>query len=359
MDFYDEIKKLAVRATEQIGKLQTEEATKTALVLPMLRSLGYDVFDPAEVIPEFTADIGIKKGEKVDYAIISNGKPSILFECKTIGSNLRRDQASQLYRYFTTTESRFGVLTDGVKYEFYSDLDEQNKMDAKAFFIFDLLNHTESDVRELRKFGKEKYDEGTILATANSLKYGRLIDAWLQNQLDQPCEEFVKLVGSQIYEGRMTAAVTVWMTALTKDALDRAIRSRVREKLQSALDRGKESTDVNSEDDPSALVPATEDGIVTTEQEMEGFRIVQAILSEVVSPERVIMRDAKSYCAILLDDNNRKPICRLRLDGKQWRIGTFKDKVETLNNITKLSEIFHLRGDLLSAANEYIASGTD
>jgi len=69
--------------------------------MPFINVLGYDVFDPTEVVPEFTADIGTKKGEKVDYAIMKDGKPIILFECKWSGADLNKEHASQLHRYFS------------------------------------------------------------------------------------------------------------------------------------------------------------------------------------------------------------------------------------------------------------------
>lgn len=346
-----EIEKLTSRATEQIGALATEEATKTSLVLPILRALGYDVFNPEEVVPEYTADHRIKQGEKVDYAIKIGGKPTILIECKTAGTTLDSRKASQLYRYFTTTEARFGVLTDGIRYEFFSDLDERNRMDSKPFFVFDLLTHSEEEVRELRKFGKEKYSEDTILSTANSLKYGRLIDAWLAKQFTEPSEEFVRLVGGAVYEGRMTAQVVDWMGGLVGRALNRAVRTRVRDNLESALER--DSAPLDGAGDPPPNPTAGDTGIVTTEEEYEAHRIIRAILSEYTDPDRVAMRDAKSYCAILLDDNNRKLLCRLRFDTRQWRVGTFDGKQETLNDIETLSDIYQLRPLLQAALQDY------
>src|SRR3989304_10247913 len=140
MDFIDRVRELAARAEKLIPRVQTEEGTKNALVMPFINNvLEYNVFDPAEVMPEFTADVGTKKGEKVDYAVLKDNKPIILFECKCVGADLNKEQASQLYRYFSVTEARFGVLTDGIVYRFYSDLEQPNKMDAKPFFEFNLL----------------------------------------------------------------------------------------------------------------------------------------------------------------------------------------------------------------------------
>ena len=111
MDFVDQLKQFAKRVESMKDSLQTEEATKTALIMPFFSMLGYDVFNPQEFVPEFTADVGIKKGEKVDYAILKDGEPVILVECKSITENLDRHD-SQLFRYFGTTTAKFAILTN-------------------------------------------------------------------------------------------------------------------------------------------------------------------------------------------------------------------------------------------------------
>lgn len=118
MDFIDRINELAARIPKQLDYCTTEEATKNALVLPFINALGYDIFNPTEVLPEFTADVGIKKGEKVDYAILQNGKPIMLFECKWSGADLSKAHVSQLYRYFNVVpDVRFGILTNGIRHK--------------------------------------------------------------------------------------------------------------------------------------------------------------------------------------------------------------------------------------------------
>ena len=121
---------------------------------PFFRALGYDTTDPTEVVPEFTADIGTKRGEKVDFAIVKDKSPVMLFECKWCGTELSNEHTSQLYRYFGVTETRFGVLTNGIVYWFYSDLEQPNKMDSKPFLEFNMLDIKEPLVEELKKFTK-------------------------------------------------------------------------------------------------------------------------------------------------------------------------------------------------------------
>ncbi|OAN50866.1 type I restriction endonuclease [Magnetospirillum moscoviense] len=170
MDFSDKIAALAQRIAKQKDAIETEEATKTAFIMPFLRDLGYDVFDPHVVMPEFTADVGVKKGEKVDYAIKLDGKVVMLVECKPCKGALSTQHMSQLYRYFSVTEARFGILTNGIVYWFFTDLAEPNKMDAKPFFEFDMLNYRPAQVEELKKFATGNFDVATILETASILE---------------------------------------------------------------------------------------------------------------------------------------------------------------------------------------------
>jgi predicted type IV restriction endonuclease len=141
MDFIEKLQALSSKILKQRESVATEQAAKNAFVLPFLEILGYDVFDPTEVVPEFTCDIGTKKGEKVDYAIVSNGSVRMLFECKKSGADLNaKDSANQLLRYFhVKSEVRVAVLTDGILYRFYSDIDERNFMDDRPFLEINML----------------------------------------------------------------------------------------------------------------------------------------------------------------------------------------------------------------------------
>lgn len=154
MDLVDKLGAIAAKVEKQRNTISTEEATKTSFIMPFLKELGYDVFDATEVIPEFTADVGIKKGEKVDYAIALDNKIVMLVECKMLGSKLDANVESQLHRYFHATEARIGILTDGLVYKFYTDLEELNKMDNKPFLEFALNQLDDSIIQEIKKFSK-------------------------------------------------------------------------------------------------------------------------------------------------------------------------------------------------------------
>ncbi|WP_372754336.1 type I restriction endonuclease [Labilibaculum sp.] len=344
MEFLSKLKTLSERVETLKENLQTEEATKNALIMPFIQILGYDVFNPMEVIPEFTADLGIKKGEKVDYAIMQNGKPIILIECKHWKENLDI-HSSQLHRYFNVTKARFGLLTNGVKYRFYTDLEENNIMDKEAFLEFDFENIKENAAIELKKFQKENFDIDKIINSASGLKYSTAIKEILMNELADPSEEFVRFFTKQIYTGKViTKKVLEEFTEIVKKATNQAFKDIVNDRLQSALNK---ETEPIEEDENSVK---EESKVVTTEEETEAFQIVRSIVRTKVDLSRVSARDTQSYFGILLDDNNRKPICRLHLNNCNKYLGVFnQDKKEEKILLNNIDEIFQYSDKILEA----------
>lgn len=354
MDLIDRLRELAARVTRILPSIQTEEACKNAFVMPFLSALGYDVFNPEEVLPEFTADVGTKKGEKVDYAINKDGKVIMLVECKWCGRSLSLENASQLFRYFTVTDARCAILTNGLVYQFYTDIDEPNKMDKHPFFTFNIQDFNESHVEELKKFTKPTFDITNVLGTAATLKYTDQVKAVLAEELASPSDEFVRLLASRIYDGRMTQAVREQFTGIVQRSFAEFIRERISNRLRTAL----RETAPQSDEAPvaAAAVSVAEPDVVTTEEEIEAYNIIKAILRQVVDPKRVAIRDAKSYCAILLDDNNRKPLARLHFNAQSKKyVGVFSQKNEERVEITSLDDLFALAPRLLAAAQEYDA----
>lgn len=365
MDFADKIAALAQRVAKQKDSIETEEATKNAFIMPFISALGYDVFDPHVVVPEFTADVGVKKGEKVDYAIKIDGKVVMLIECKPCKGALSTHHMSQLYRYFSVIEARFSILTNGIVYWFFTDLEQQNKMDAKPFFEFDMLNYRPAQVDELKKFVNSNFDVASILETASDLKYGSLLMREIASEIDSPSDEFMRLLIGRVYDGKLTANILSKFGALVNKAMKDSVRELVNQRLSSAIDdsaktalpvTSSEPTKVGATqpDRPSAEGTGQLEDIVTTQEEIEAYQIVRAIVREVVKVERVVMRDAKSYCAILLDDNNRRPICRLHLNRGVKYLGLFNaDKNEERVRIDSLDDIFAHAARLKITAASY------
>lgn len=336
--FAERIEALATRSKTAERQALTEEATKTSVILPFLQALGFDVFNLDEVTPEFIADVGVKKGEKVDFAVKIDGKIAMLIEAKPVSSRLGDAQFSQLFRYFTVTEARLAILTNGKEAWFFSDTDEPNKMDKKPFFTFDFQKHDKSQVDELARFQKGSFAIDSIIEAASNLKYTQQAATYLKKQLDEPDDDFVRLVGRQIYDGSITKGVAEVLRPAIQAALDEIIRDRIQDKLSITLRPEAAST-------PSSIVEPladTDDDIVTTDEEREGFLIVRAIAAKHVPIDRITLRDSKSYCAILMDDNNRKPICRLYFNSATTKnLGVFdSDKKETKVRITSPSDLY-------------------
>lgn len=348
MDFKDQILQLATRVEKLLPQLKTEEATKNALIMPFIQVLGYDVFNPFEVNPEFIADIGIKKGEKVDYAIMKEGEPTILIECKHHLEKLDPHN-SQLFRYFHTTTAKFGLLTNGLAYRFYTDLVEKNKMDSTPFFEFNITEIKEAEIVELKKFHKSYFDVESITNTASELKYLHELKTLLVQEMVTPSENFVSFFAKQIYSGVLTAKVKEQFGPIIKRSFSSLINDSISDRLKSALNQEKQIEVAEATKlEENAITEAATTGIVTTEEELEGFYIVKSLLRQHVDAKRIAYRDALSYFAILLDDNNRKTICRLYLGASKKYLAIPDDnKKEIKHEINSLDEIYQHTEDLL------------
>ncbi|HUX08278.1 MAG TPA: type I restriction endonuclease [Acidobacteriota bacterium] len=356
MDLIDQIKALSLSIKEQADYLTTEEATKNACVLPFIQSLGYNIFNPKEVVPEFTADYGVKKGEKVDYAILKDDKPIILFECKRYGTNLDEVHASQLYRYFSVMEVRVGILTNGRDYRIYADLEKPNKMDSKPFLEFDILNISESQVKEIKRFSKLTFDIEELLSTAGELKYTKQIIKVLSDQYNKPSESYVRFFIKEVYNGRATQGVIGKFTEIIKQAMRLFVSEKINERLETAFsEEEKEVETVAAVEEGSS----ESKGIVTTEEEIEGYHIVKAALKDVVDVKRIVAKDTRSYFSIIFDGNTWKPICRLHfnnIDNKSISLFYFEgcDRKEKFIYIKDVYDIFDHADVLRSVVKHYL-----
>ena len=353
MEFLDHIKKLGKKVVAQKELLQTEEATKNALVMPFIVALGYDVFDPEEVVPEYVADVGMKKGEKVDYVLIANGEPQMIIECKKANCVLQPEDKAQLHRYFgVLADVRFGILTNGIVYRFYSDIDNNNIMDDDPFLEIDLSQIQESlafarAVESLERFSKARFSPEKAIGTATNLKYLTQIKKVLENQYKAPSAEFVRVCMQSLYSGPKTQTVIRQFTEIVRQAFNELVNDEVNRRLKLVFEAEKgpdekpdekpgeaekgpdEKPDEKSgeaekgPDEKPDEKPDQPNRIVTTEEEIAAVDLIKDLISEKVNPERVFMRDQISYCGVLLDNNNRKVICRLFLSQEKKHISLF------------------------------------
>lgn len=364
MEFADKIKSVADKVRLNRDKIETEEGTKNAFIMPFISTvLGYDVFNPNEVTPEFTADIGVKKGEKIDYALLKNAEVSILMECKKVGDPLSLKHASQLFRYFSATSARIAILTNGQQYHVYTDGDAPNRMDDEPFLMFDLLDIDQALLPELKKLSKESFDLDSIVNAAEELKYVGLVRRALAEEVKDPSDDWVSFFLSKIYEGRRTRAVVDQFRPIVKKSIGRYISDQVNDRLKSAIGEYAEEAPVKPDEvtegpEGAAPVIMMEPDVVTTEEELDGFNIVRAIAVSEVPADRIVYRDAKTYFAVLLDDNNRKPIIRLYLNGKTVKyVTTFDtdDRGGVRTDIGSVVDIYKVADQIRQAIQRYEA----
>ncbi len=364
LEISERLASLATKVSQQRSSIETEEATKNAFVMPFISLvLGYDVFNPNEVVPEFTTDVGTKKGEKIDYAIVKDDEVQILIECKHIGAPLNVKHASQLFRYFAVANARIAVLTNGDEYQFFTDLDAPNRMDEKPFLVIQLSDLDSSLIPELRKLTKDAFDLDSIISAAEELKYVGELKRVLAAQFSSPDTDWVKFLTARVYAGAFTQKVREQFTGLVEKATKQFLNDRVNDRLKAAL--GSQS--ITSDDTSATSSEASEhvatasvenaiknDGIETTLEEIEGFQIVRAIACSEVSPLRIAQRDTKTYFGVLLDDNNRRPIARLWFNTSQKYIGLFdEDKNETRHPIHSLHEIYEHAEQIRATVHYY------
>lgn len=358
MDFIDQLRQFSTRVTKLKDQVATEEATKTSIIMPFFQMLGYDVFNPSEFVPEFTADVGIKKGEKVDYAILDEtGNPLILIEAKWCGEALDK-HGSQLFRYFGTTPAKFAILTNGIIYRFYTDLEEQNKMDEKPFLEFNLLDIRETLVGELKKFQKNNFDLETIFNTASELKYTNQIKQIFAQQMTNPSDEFISCFLSGIYSGRKTQNIIDKFRDIVKKSLNQFVNELMNDRIKAALESESKSemkeVAATKEIEPPVMQVEPEK-VQTTEEEREGLFIVRALLREIVQPSKIVSKDTESYFAILFENNTRKWICRLQLGyAKKYIYLPDENKGLIKHSVESVDDLYNLKDELITVVKRYL-----
>lgn len=343
------IKALSERIKTMKDKILTEEATKHSFVMPFLSALGYDVFDPMVVVPEFISDIGTKKGEKVDYAILKDDKPIIIIEVKNHTEKLDNHN-NQLIRYFNVTECKFGILTNGVEYRFFSDLEEKNKMDKLPFLSINLEIARDRDIKELAKFAKDVLDTEAILQMASAKKYYKEIQAIFKNEIENPSDEFVTFFAKRITDKRMTASIIEEFRTYVKKSFSEVLNDIANDKIQAIQSTLSvpQQAEISQEE---TIAVADEKQIDTTDDELSGYYIVRSIVGETLGVNNVSFKDTMSYFTILYQGKVTKWICRLYFNGKQKMLGIPDENgVEIKTAINNIDELYIHKEELIASA---------
>lgn len=351
MDFIEKLRHFSDRIDSVKETIQTEEATKTSIIMPFFAMLGYDVFNPREFMPEYTADVGIKKGEKVDYAILFDNIPTILIEAKSINENLNK-HGSQLFRYFGTSEAKFAILTNGIIYKFFTDLDDLNKMDEKPFLEINMLDIKEYQIAELKKFTKDNFNVDEIFSVASDLKYSNEFKTIISNEMSTPTDDFIKFFLNKAYDGRQTQAIIDKFKPVLKKSLNSFVNELMSDKIKIAFDNT--STSETQTLDTVINDEIIENKIITTPEELEAYFIVKQIASSTVPLTDIKYKDNERYMAIYFAKTNNW-ICRLHFNSaKKYIIVPDSTKKPIRFDIETIYDINNYSTEILEALSRYL-----
>jgi len=310
-EFEKEISKLAKRIEQTKEFTHTEESTKMSFVLPFFKVLGYDYTDPREVVAEFTADINSKNMDKVDYVIMDNGQPAILVECKHWSVKLD-SHINQLLKYFVSTSAKFAILTNGIDYFFYTDLETTNILDKTPFLKINMLNLKTHSLKELMKFKKDMFNVNEILTTAEELKYTGSVISLFGKEYNEPSDDFIRHVISNVYSGVKNKAVVEKFRPIVKNSFAQFVNDLISDRLETVL--RPEIKEVPTEPLVTETSEVDEEiESVPTEEEIQAFYIVKGILAEETELDLIQYKDTTRYFAVLYDNKVTKWICRLSL----------------------------------------------
>ena len=360
MDFKDSILQLSEKIAKQIDGIATEEATKTSFIMPMIAALGYDVFNPFEVVPEMECDL-TKRGDRIDYAIMKDNTPILLIECKHCKQNLDL-HSTQLAKYYAASNARFGVLTNGVEYRFYADLEKQNIMDEKPFLVVNMVDLSDNDIEQLKKFHKSYYNEHDILSTAQELQITIQIKDLLNKNFQQPSDEFTRYFVKCLNDWKSSSKLIEQYRPILKKSIASVINDIIADRLNVAIKSEGVSETKQSEEQtasdvseeatakelPNGVVFQDEEkGIVTTQEEIDAYNIIRSILRQYIDVKRIQYNDYKSYFTINLDGSTWWWICRLSLGKRKKQFCIPKDgyksnewiEIESIDDLFKFEDI--------------------
>ena len=337
MAFKEDIQKLISQIIQRKNYITNEEMTKHSLIIPFIQILGYDIFNPLAIKPEYSADFGKKKGEKVDYAVFRDNNPIMFIEAKSPSEKLENHDA-QLSRYFNSTpEVKLGIITNGIKYKFFTDLNESNVMDSNPFFELNLENINDNDIDILQKFTKDFFDLSNMLQFAEELVYMSKLIKNLKELFRNPSDEFIRLLVKDFSDSRVTANVIERFKPLVKKAVTSALLEIVSHGiLQSENISENASEEINNQqaenNDNDNEITNEKAKIITTEEELKSFKIITNILTNCGKDiSNLKYKDTCNYFGVL-NKNILGWFLRINLDANVKHLTT-KLSIETAKEL--------------------------
>ncbi|MEH2390802.1 MAG: type I restriction endonuclease [Nostoc sp.] len=312
MGFTEDITKLSEQVRKRADQVVGEEATKMALIVPFLNALGYDVYDPSEVMPEYVADFAIKKAgqfEKVDYALAINNNIVMLVEAKARGQKAEAHDG-QLSRYFNgLLTTKVAIVTNGVEYRFFTDLRDKNVMDKEPFFGFNILEYDTTDIDNLKFFHRDNFDITAITSHAEEMVYVKGMTQLVGNLLRSPSEEFVRFLVSELrssdhryeFQGNINARVIEKFKIIVKKSIQGSLLDLMTSSLSREMSQPvKVEVEPEIEEEEQPQDPQ-ESKVVTTAEEIAAFETIKAITQTSKSYSfELKYRDTTSYFGINL-----------------------------------------------------------
>ncbi|HEY9630263.1 MAG TPA: type I restriction endonuclease [Coleofasciculaceae cyanobacterium] len=310
MTFTEDIARLSEQVRRRSDNVSGEEATKQALILPFFDALGYDVWDPTEVRPEYISDAATKKSgqfEKVDYAVSINGTMVILVEAKA-RSQRAEAHDGQLHRYFTWTESaKVGIVTNGVDYRFFTDLRRDNIMDDEPFFSFNVLQYEPKDIENLKFFHRDNFDAAAIGRQAEEMVYVKGMTHLVGDLLRSPSEEFIRFLVGEVgkvsptcsIEGKINKRVIERFRSIVTKSIQNSLVDLMTRSLSQEIALSEEVKPVETEELESCEAESDPSRVITTPEELEAFEKIKAIAStSTTSQFPVEYKDVVSYFGV-------------------------------------------------------------
>lgn len=354
MDLLDQLHVLSKRARQFANDLNNEESTKMTLITPFIQILGYDTSNPAEVMPEYTADFpDIKSGERVDYAVVEKGIPKILIEAKPFKTNLKDAEKGQLARYFHVTEARVAILTNGRIYQFYTDLDNSNTMDVAPFAEVDLYDLSNAPIKEIKKLTKPVFDLVGLLESAERLKYLKGVKEEIKAEFIEPSDWLVKEMATRIHTAkRITNTIQDQFKPIVQEAIQSIINDKINDRLKSAIEAEEKGHDNENDINSNNSNEIENDGIETTPEEIEGWYIVKSICAKLVDPNRITSKDTKTYFVINLDGKTQKTILRLYFNTGKKKLQIYDDEEPIIVEVEQPSDIYKSSERIIASLNK-------
>lgn len=276
MVFSDDIAKVSEQVRKRAEVVTGEEATKTGMIMPFLSALGYDVWEPTEVIPEYTADFAVKRSgqlEKVDYAIAIDDVIVMIVEAK---SHDKKPEAhdGQLKKYFNALlATKVAIVTNGIEYRFFTDLRHENVMDEEPFFSFNILNYDQKQIENLKFFHRDNFDSAIIKRHAEEMIYLKGMTQLVDNLLRSPSDEFIRFLVAQLstiapsyaVEGRVTNRVVDKFRPIVKKSIQSSLVDLMTQSISREMGQSGETTS-------SPQIVQVEEVQDEQEQDLEGIK---------------------------------------------------------------------------------------